>query len=287
MNKNSISITECPRDAMQGLHDFIPTELKIKYLNALLKVGFNVLDFGSFVSPKAIPQLADTATVLEGLELDGSNSELLAIIANQRGAESACNYAQIQYLGFPFSVSETFQQRNTNASQEQAIERISDIQEMAIKSGKEMVVYLSMAFGNPYGDEWSIDSIAPFVEQFSNMGIKRISLADTVGIASPEDITTITTPLVAEHPDITILGHLHTTPTNWKEKLDALISSGCNHIDTAIAGFGGCPMATDKLTGNLATENLLLLMEEKSIQHSLNLQAFSEAQEIAREVFPN
>ena len=287
MQLQHIHITECPRDAMQGLPDLISTTDKIRYINSLLKVGFSTIDFGSFVSPKAIPQMADTAEVLAGLDLAQTESKLLAIIANTRGAESACQHSEIQYLGFPFSVSETFQQRNTNASQAEAVERIKQIQELAVKHNKEMVVYLSMAFGNPYGDNWDLESIAPWVETFSKMGIKRISLADTVGIASAEDIKAITQPLIKEFSECTIMGHLHTTPTNWKSKLHALIESGCIHIDTAISGFGGCPMAKDDLTGNLATEHLLEYVTEVSAKHSLNLQALSEAQAIAREIFPN
>jgi hydroxymethylglutaryl-CoA lyase len=280
-----MKIIECPRDAMQGLHDFIPTEKKIRYINQLLKVGYDSIDFGSFVSPKAIPQLVDTADVLANLELTDTKSKLLAIIANTRGAEQAVAYAEIQYLGFPFSISETFQQRNTNSSIAQSLDSVQRIQELCVKNGKELVLYISMGFGNPYGDEWSTEIAEKWVSEMDTLGVKIISLSDTIGIANPESITYLFSNLIPRFPHIEFGAHLHTTPTTWKEKIEAAYNSGCKRYDGAIKGFGGCPMAADELTGNMPTENLMSFFEEKNIDLGLNKEEFMQSMVASVDVF--
>jgi hydroxymethylglutaryl-CoA lyase len=278
-------IIECPRDAMQGLHDFIPTEKKIKYINQLLKVGFDSIDFGSFVSPKAIPQLADTAEVLANLDLTQTRSKLLAIIANVRGAEQAVQYKEIQYLGFPFSISETFQQRNTHSSITQSLESVKIIQELCTKYNKELVIYISMGFGNPYGDVWNTDIAEKWVSEMDHMGIKTLSLSDTIGIANPETISYLFSNLIPRFQHIEFGAHLHTTPDTWKEKTEAAYTSGCKRYDGAIKGFGGCPMASDSLTGNMPTENLLSFFTEKNINLGLDQSAFAESMIASADIF--
>jgi hydroxymethylglutaryl-CoA lyase len=252
-----IKLVECPRDAMQGWPHFIPTEKKTAYLNALLKVGFDTIDFGSFVSPKAIPQMADTKEVLKGLQLEAVKSKLLAIIANKRGAEEALVYDEISYLGFPFSVSETFQLRNTNSSIATSFETVSEIQNLCIKSKKELVVYISMGFGNPYGDAYDENIVFEWVNKMAELDIKIISLADTVGLATKEQVDRITRYLINELPHIETGVHLHSAPHNRKEKLDAALAAGCRRFDAAIKGIGGCPMAGDDLVGNMDTEFMI------------------------------
>lgn len=283
MKKMGAKIIECPRDAMQGLKDFIPTDIKIKYLNSLLKCGFHTLDFGSFVSPKAIPQLADTAEVLDKLQL--TDTQLLAIVANMRGAESAVAYPQIQYIGFPFSVSETFQQRNTNASQAAAFEMVKAMQELCVKHNKTLVVYLSMGFGNPYGDIWNVDIVADWANKMQALGISILSLADTVGAAQAEDISYLFKHLIPLYPQVEFGAHFHTTPTNWKNKIEAAWQSGCRRIDGALKGYGGCPMAADELTGNLATENLLYYLEGQSVDTGIQTDALNAAMLLADQIF--
>src|SRR3954464_3257312 len=258
----AIQLVECPRDAMQGWKDFIPTEKKVEYLNTLLKVGFNTLDFGSFVSAKAIPQMADTAEVLSYLDVNGSRTELLAIIANVRGAEQASRFKQISYLGFPFSVSETFQLRNTNSTIQESLERVKEIHAICKTSSKELVVYLSMGFGNPYGDPFSNEIVFSWAEKIAAIGIDIISLADTVGLASAEQVFSITGNLVRALPGKTVGVHLHSTPVNWKEKLEAALSAGCMRFDGALKGIGGCPMANDELVGNMNMENMVDFFEK-------------------------
>jgi hydroxymethylglutaryl-CoA lyase len=281
-----LKLIECPRDAMQGMTEYIPVEKKRAYINAILNVGFDSVDFGSFVSPKAIPQLRDTAEVLAGLDLTTTKSKLLAIIANVRGAEDACHFEQIACLGFPFSISETFQQRNTNSSINESLKRVEEIQSLCISHKKELVVYLSMAFGNPYGDVWNSDIAISWTKRLSELGIKTIALADTTGVSTPESITLLFKHLLPEFPGIEIGAHLHTTPGTWREKIQAAWTSGCRRYDSAIKGYGGCPMASDQLTGNMATENLLAFLENKQIKTGLNPQAFQEAMDLAPAIFP-
>lgn len=271
---------------MQGLHDFIPTEKKVEYINQLLKVGFDSLDFGSFVSPKAIPQLKDTAQVLSQLDLSKSKSKLLAIIANERGAEDALQFDEIQYLGYPFSISETFQQRNTNASIEQSLSRVEGIQNQVQKKGKEMVIYISMGFGNPYGDPYHEDIAAEWIAKLSQLDLKTFALSDTIGVSEPGIIQRLFSTLIPEYPNLEIGAHLHTTPDSWREKVQAAYESGCKRFDGAIAGFGGCPMAADELTGNMATENLIAYFQEQELDLGLNSDAFAASRLLAGEVFP-
>ncbi len=281
-----MKLIECPRDAMQGIHEFIPTEKKAEYINSLLKAGFDTIDFGSFVSPKAIPQLRDTAQVLEQLDLSSTTSKLLAIIANVRGAQDAVEFEEISYLGFPFSISETFQQRNTNSSVAESLLRVEEIQDLCVRNRKELVVYISMAFGNPYGDEWSSDTAILWTKRLAKMGIKIIALSDTIGVSNPENISFLFSKLVPEFPGIEIGAHLHTTPDTWEEKINAAYMSGCRRFDSAIKGYGGCPMATDKLTGNMATENLLSYFRKKNIPTGIDEKAFAEAMLFSGSIFP-
>ena len=285
MNNNLVKLIECPRDAMQGWKSFIPTEKKIEYINSLLKVGFDTIDFGSFVSPKAIPQMADTAEVLAGLRYENSNSKLLAIIANERGANDAVVFDEIQYLGFPFSVSETFQQRNTNSSIEQSLGRVEEIQNLCIKTGKELVVYISMGFGNPYGDLYDEDLVFEWVNKLVAMDIGIISLADTVGVATPQQVYDVTSYLVESLPGTEIGVHLHSTPQNWEEKLEAAVKAGCKRFDGALKGIGGCPMADDELVGNTNSELMIQYFEEKGLLTDLNKEALIESLQIAERIF--
>ena len=285
MNNNLVKLIECPRDAMQGWKSFIPTEKKIEYINSLLKVGFDTIDFGSFVSPKAIPQMADTAEVLAGLRYENSNSKLLAIIANERGANDAVVFDEIQYLGFPFSVSETFQQRNTNSTIEQSLGRVEEIQNLCIKTGKELVVYISMGFGNPYGDLYDEDLVFEWVNKLVAMDIGIISLADTVGVATPQQVYDVTSYLVESLPGTEIGVHLHSTPQNWEEKLEAAVKAGCKRFDGALKGIGGCPMADDELVGNMNSELMIQYFEEKELLTDLNKEALIESLQIAERIF--
>lgn len=281
-----IKLIECPRDAMQGMHDFVPTQLKADYINSLLKVGFDTIDFGSFVSPKAIPQLKDTAEVLAQLDLEKTNSKLLAIVANERGAKDAVNFEEINYLGFPFSVSETFQQRNTNSSIEQSLSRVEEIQNLALINKKEVVVYLSMAFGNPYGDKWHEDIVAKWAERLHNeLDIQFLALSDTIGVSNKENITTLFSTLIPEFENIEFGAHLHTTPETWNEKIEASLANGCRRFDGAIKGFGGCPMATDKLTGNMPTEQMVSYFEENNWNSSVNQGFFLDSLTKSNEIF--
>lgn len=285
MTSSTLTLVECPRDAMQGWAHFIPTDQKVTYLNKLLQVGFDVLDFGSFVSPKAIPQMADTKEVIPRLQLTGSHSKLLAIVANLRGAEEAVQYDEITYLGFPFSISETFQMRNTNKTIAQSLAQVAEIQALCLRHGKQLVVYISMGFGNPYGDEYSAEVALKWVTKLSSMGIRTISMADTVGIAQPDTIAYIFSHLVPEFPDVRIGAHFHSDAGTWQEKIDTAFANGCRMFDSSLKGIGGCPMAKDDLVGNIATEKLLQWCEEQQLPLTLNKDAFAEAMMIAGEIF--
>ncbi|MBK8492286.1 MAG: hydroxymethylglutaryl-CoA lyase [Saprospirales bacterium] len=281
-----IKLIECPRDAMQGLKTFIPTEIKVSYLNQLLKVGFDTIDFGSFVSPKAIPQMRDTGDVLQQLNLSSSHSKLLAIVANQRGAQDATSFGEIAYLGYPFSISETFQLRNTNATIEESLERVEDIQQLCLASGKELVIYISMGFGNPYGDEWNVEIVQKWADRLVAMGISILQLSDTIGVSTPESIRYLFSNLLPLYPQVEIGAHLHTEPRNWEEKVAAAYDSGCRRFDGAIKGYGGCPMAKDDLTGNMPTENMIHYFEKEGVDLQLHSEAFSTAMLQAQEIFP-
>jgi hydroxymethylglutaryl-CoA lyase len=280
-----VKLIECPRDAMQGWKHFIPTPQKVEYLNALLQVGFDTLDCGSFVSPKAIPQMADTAAVIPQLDLSGSKTKLLTIIANERGAADAVVFDQISYLGFPFSVSETFQQRNTNSSIEESLERVEEIQNLCIKTGKQLVVYISMGFGNPYGDPYSPEIVFEWVDKMVAMDIGIISLADTVGVATPEQVGSITRYLVDTLPDTEIGVHLHSTPFNQQAKLEAAVQAGCGRFDGALKGIGGCPMADDELVGNMNTEWMIPYFEQQGLLPVLNKEALQRCSVLADKIF--
>jgi len=285
MTKKMIKLVECPRDAMQGWKSFIPTERKIEYINSLLRVGFDTIDFGSFVSPKAIPQMADTKEVLKGLNLDGSNSKLLAIIANIRGAEEATVYDEISFLGFPFSISETFQQRNTNSSIAESLNRVEEIQRICVAGHKQLVIYISMGFGNPYNDPYSEEIVFDWVTRLTKLGVNIISLADTVGIATVAQVKRITKYVIELLPGIEVGVHLHSTPVNWKEKLEAAVDAGCFRFDGALKGIGGCPMANDELVGNMNSEWMIDYFEENKLITGLNRDALMESLSIASEIF--
>jgi hydroxymethylglutaryl-CoA lyase len=285
MNHSTLKLIECPRDAMQGWKTFIPTEKKIEYISSLLKVGFDTIDFGSFVSPKAIPQMADTKEVLKDLQVDKLKTKLLAIIANVRGAEEASVYKEITYLGFPFSVSETFQQHNTNSSIEESLNRVEEIQNLCIKTGKQLVIYISMGFGNPYGDRYSEEIVFEWVNQLVAMDIGIISLADTVGLATPEQVYDMTEYLVDSLPGTEIGVHLHSRPDNWQEKLEAAVKAGCKRFDGALKGIGGCPMADDELVGNMNSELMINYFEEHGLLQGLNKEALNESLQIASNIF--
>ncbi|MTI39352.1 hydroxymethylglutaryl-CoA lyase [Fulvivirga lutimaris] len=265
-----MKIIDCPRDAMQGIHEFIPTEKKIAYINQLLKVGFDTIDFGSFVSPKAIPQLKDTVEVLEGLNLDSTRSKLLAIVANTRGAEDAVKHDAITYLGFPFSISETFQQRNTNKSIVEALNTLNEIQDLCVKNNKVLVTYISMGFGNPYGDPFNVDVVAKFTDIISSLGVSIISLADTIGVSNDENITYLYTNLISAYPQVEFGAHLHSNPATAVDKIKSAYKAGCRRFDGAIRGFGGCPMAKDDLTGNIATELIVSYLSDQGLDLGMN-----------------
>jgi hydroxymethylglutaryl-CoA lyase len=281
---NDLQLVECPRDAMQGIHDFIPTDKKVAYINALLKCGFHTLDCGSFVSPKAIPQMQDTAAVLD--RLDTSDTLLSVIVANVRGAQDACNHERVDLLGFPFSVSETFQQRNTNASREQALDRVKETKELCTKHGKGLIIYLSMAFGNPYGDEWSAAIVSDWAARLAEVGADVLMPSDTIGSSDPESISAVFNGLKGLNGTATVGAHLHTTPDTWQPKLQAAWDSGVRRFDSAIKGFGGCPMAKDDLTGNMPTERVLEFLGSVSAVSGIDNERFTEAMLLTGVTFP-
>lgn len=281
----TVKIIECPRDAMQGIKAFIPTHKKVQYIQSLLRVGYHTIDFGSFVSPKAIPQMIDTAEVLAQLDLNDTTSKLLAIIANVRGAVDACQHQAIDFLGYPFSISENFQMRNTHKTIAQSVETLREILALANEHQKEVVVYLSMGFGNPYGDPWNVDIVGEWTEKLNKMGVSILSLSDTIGSSNPENIEYLFSNLIPKYPDIEFGAHLHTTPTTWFEKVDAAYKSGCRRFDGAIQGFGGCPMAKDELTGNMPTEKLLSYFTKEKVDTNLHALAFESAHNEATRIF--
>ena len=280
-----IKIIECPRDAMQGIKPFIPTEKKVAYIQSLLRVGFDSIDFGSFVSPKAIPQMQDTAEVLAQLDLSKTRSKLLAIIANTQGAALASVHPEIKYLGFPFSISENFQMRNTHKTIAESLITLQEILEIADKSNKEVVAYLSMGFGNPYGDPWNVEIVGEWTQKLADMGVKILSLSDTVGSSTPDVISYLFSNLISAYPKIEFGAHLHTTPDKWFEKIDSAYKAGCRRFDGAIQGFGGCPMATDKLTGNMPTEKLLSYFTAQKELTNLSPMSFESAYNDASKLF--
>ena len=280
-----VKIIECPRDAMQGIKEFIPTEKKVAYIQSLLRVGFDTIDFGSFVSPKAIPQMQDTAEVLAKLDLSATKSKLLAIIANTKGAELASVHPEIQYLGYPFSISENFQMRNTHKTIAESIITLQEILNIADKSNKEVVAYLSMGFGNPYGDPWSVEIVGEWTEKLAGMGVKILSLSDTIGSSTPEVIDYLFSNLIPKYPEIEFGAHLHTTPDKWFEKVDAAYKAGCIRFDGAIQGFGGCPMAKDDLTGNMPTEKMLSYFTVEKVVTNLNSLSFESSYNEATKIF--
>jgi hydroxymethylglutaryl-CoA lyase len=282
---SELKLIECPRDAMQGLHDFIPTEIKAGYINGLLRCGFDTIDFGSFVSPKAIPQMRDTADVLG--QLDESDSKLLAIVANSRGANDASQFDRIDYLGYPFSISEEFQKRNTNATIEESFSRVEEIKKIADQSNKEVVVYLSMGFGNPYGEQWHPDIITKWSEKLNNeLEIKILALSDTIGAATPEIVSDVFSSIVPELPNVEFGAHLHTIEANAKSLVQAAYGAGCRRFDGAIKGFGGCPMAKDDLTGNMPTEHMIDWFIENNVETGINMEQFNSSVQEALAVFP-
>ncbi|MDC1465369.1 hydroxymethylglutaryl-CoA lyase [Polaribacter sp.] len=281
-----VKIIECPRDAMQGIKShFIPTAKKALYINTLLNVGFDTIDFGSFVSPKAIPQMRDTAAVLAKLDLAQTNSKLLAIIANVRGAKDAAQFEEIDYLGYPFSISENFQMRNTHKTIAESIAALDEILSIADKSKKEVVAYLSMGFGNPYGDPWNVDIVGEWTEKLSKMGVQILSLSDTIGSSTPEVIDYLFSNLIPAYSEIEFGAHLHTTPDKWHEKVNAAFNAGCHRFDGAIKGYGGCPMAKDELTGNMPTEKLISYFNQQKVDTNIKAMSFESAYNEALEVF--
>jgi len=280
-----IKLTECPRDAMQGLLQFIPTEIKAAYINLLLQVGFDTIDFGSFVSAKAIPQMQDTVAVLQKLDLSITKSKLLAIAANYRGAEEAAKHPEITYLGYPFSISPTFQQRNTNSGIYEAFDTVKRIKELCCRNNQQLLIYLSMGFGNPYGDEWNKELVLEWAEKLVNENINKIALADTIGIASAAQIMEIYPKLTAKFPGTEFGIHLHATPGAWQNKIEAAYKSGCKHFDTALKGYGGCPMAKDELTGNIATENLVGYLQSQNEPLGLDYDKLAEALDYSSKIF--
>jgi hydroxymethylglutaryl-CoA lyase len=270
---------------MQGIKTFIPTEKKVQYIQSLLRCGFDTIDFGSFVSPKAIPQMADTAEVLSRLDLSKTRSKLLAIVANTRGAQDASRHPEIKYLGYPFSISENFQMRNTHKTIAESVETLQEILDIAGKSGKEVVAYLSMGFGNPYGDPWDVEIVGEWTEKLSGMGVKILSLSDTIGSSTPDVIECLFSNLIPKYPEIEFGAHLHTTPTKWFEKVDAAYKSGCKRFDGAIQGFGGCPMAKDELTGNMPTEKLLSYFTSKKDDTNVKMMSFEASHNEATKIF--
>ena len=281
----NVKIIECPRDAMQGVRDWIPTKEKAQFIQSLLDCGFDTIDFGSFVSPKAIPQMKDTSELLSLLDVSSTESQLLAIVANIRGAKDAVMYDQIDYLGYPFSISENFQMRNTHKTIAQSIETLKEILNLADSKNKKVVAYLSMGFGNPYGDPWNINIVGEWTEKLSNMGVKTLSLSDTVGSSTPEIITYLFSELITKYPSIEFGAHLHTTTTKWKEKVSAAYLAGCRRFDGAIQGFGGCPMAKDDLTGNMPTEKILSYFAAEKVNTNVNSISFENAYKEASKIF--
>jgi len=280
-----IKIIECPRDAMQGIKDFIPTERKVQYIQSLLRCGFDTIDFGSFVSPRAIPQMVDTAEVLSKIDLSKTESKLLAIIANLRGAQEAVKHPEIKYLGYPFSISENFQMRNTHKTIAESMILLQEILDLAHQNNKEVVAYLSMGFGNPYGDPWNVDIVGEWTQRLAAMGIKILSLSDTVGSSTPDVITYLFESLIPKFPEVEFGAHLHTTPTSWHEKVDAAYKAGCHRFDGAIQGFGGCPMAKDELTGNMPTEKLLSYFTAAKADTNVSWMSFESAYNEATKIF--
>lgn len=280
-----IKLIECPRDAMQGIRTFIPTEKKIQYIQSLLRCGFDTIDFGSFVSPKAIPQMADTAEVLADLDFSQTRSKLLAIVANTRGAVDASKHPEIDYLGYPFSISENFQMRNTHKTIAESVITLEEILEVASNNGKEVVAYLSMGFGNPYGDPWNVEIVGEWTEKLSGMGVKILSLSDTVGSSTPEIIKYLFSNLIPKYPEIEFGAHLHTTPASWHEKVDAAYNAGCRRFDGAIQGFGGCPMAKDELTGNMPTEKMLSYFTSRKAETDIRMMSFESSHNEATKIF--
>ncbi|MBP6040284.1 MAG: hydroxymethylglutaryl-CoA lyase [Flavobacterium sp.] len=281
----TVKIIECPRDAMQGIKTFIPTANKVTYIQSLLRVGFDTIDFGSFVSSKAIPQMQDTAEVLAQLDLSQTRSKLLAIIANTQGAEAACTFPEIEYLGFPFSISENFQMRNTHKTISQSLVSLQEILNLADAKNKQVVAYLSMGFGNPYGDPWNTEIVGEWTEKLATMGVKIVSLSDTIGSSTPEIISYLFSNLIPSYPSIEFGAHLHTTPDSWFEKIDAAFHAGCRRFDGAIQGFGGCPMATNHLTGNMPTEKLLSYFTAQKATTNLSPMSFESAYNEASKIF--
>lgn len=280
-----LKLIECPRDAMQGIQEYIPIQTKVDYISKLLEVGFDTIDIGSFVSPKAIPQMRDTAEVLNALDFSKTESKLLTIVANVRGAKAAIEFDEIDYLGYPFSISETFQKRNTNATIEESMDRVADIQSLTIKNGKKLVLYISMGFGNPYGDPWNVEIVERYVTQLSSMGIDIFSLSDTIGVSTPDSIAYLFSELIPSFPEVEFGAHLHTTPDKWEEKVHTAYTNGCRRFDGAIKGYGGCPMAKDDLTGNMPTEKMLQYFDANGIQTGLNMHAFGESINRSEAVF--
>ncbi|WP_149275186.1 hydroxymethylglutaryl-CoA lyase [Pareuzebyella sediminis] len=285
--QGKVKIIECPRDAMQGIKTFIPTEEKVRYIQSLLGCGFDTIDFGSFVSPKAIPQMVDTAEVLSHLELSKTQSKLLAIVANVRGARDASQFEEIRYLGYPFSISENFQMRNTHKTIAESVETLREILAIAKVTGKEVVTYISMGFGNPYGDPWNVDIVGEWTEKLAAMGVNTLSLSDTVGSSTPENISYLFSRLIPAYPEIEFGAHLHTTPKKWHEKIDAAYNAGCRRFDGAVQGFGGCPMAKDELTGNMPTEKMLSYFTSEKVDTGVNWMVFEAAFNKATELFAN
>ena len=283
--KESVKVIECPRDAMQGIKAFIPTDRKIHYIQSLLNCGFDTIDFGSFVSPKAIPQMSDTADVLAGLDLSRSQSKLLAIVANRRGAEDACTHDAIDYLGYPFSISENFQMRNTHKTIAESVALLREVLSIADEAGKKVVTYISMGFGNPYGDPWNVEIVGQWTERLAAMGARILSLSDTIGSSTPEEIDYLFSNLIPKYPEIEFGAHLHTHPLHWHEKIDAAFQAGCRRFDGAIQGFGGCPMAKDELTGNMPTEKMLSYFTSHKISMGVQWMAFEVAHNKASELF--
>jgi len=280
-----VKIIECPRDAMQGIKQFIPTEEKANYIQALLSCGFDTIDFGSFVSPKAIPQMVDTADVLSKLDLSSTTSKLLTIVANVRGAQNAILHREIKYLGYPFSISENFQMRNTHKTIVQSVETLKEILQIAKANDKEVITYISMGFGNPYGDPWNVDIVGEWTEKLAELGALILSLSDTVGTSTPENINYLFSNLIPKYSEIEFGAHLHTTPTKWHEKVEAAYIAGCRRFDGAVQGFGGCPMAKDELTGNMPTEKILSYFTTKKVTTNVNWFAFEAAFNKATELF--
>jgi hydroxymethylglutaryl-CoA lyase len=285
MNGGEMKIIECPRDAMQGMELFIPTEDKVQYLNQLLRVGFDTLDAGSFVSPKAIPQMRDTAAVLDQLDLSTTPTKILAIVANTRGADEACRHPAVSYVGFPLSLSETFQQRNTNKSIPEALDTLNEIQELCVQSGRTLVTYLSMGFGNPYGDPYDVDIVSRFADILNTLQVKIISLADTIGVSTPGQISLLFSRLSVDFPAVEFGAHLHSQPASAREKIEAAVQAGCRRFDGALLGYGGCPMAKDDLVGNVATEVIVQCLTDLGSPPKLNMPAFAKATELARPIF--